>query len=110
MGAEDEEHTLGDLLAAKGLSTETQVIIRDCLDCLDDRQREVLWLYDLEGLTMEEISDVLVISVAWVHTLLYKSRRNMRDCLTAQPVFRRIEAQREKRRAPDTDAGKGGPK
>ena len=48
------------------------------IDTLPDRQREVLWLYALEGLSQKEIADVLAIKTSTVKVNLHHARRAMR--------------------------------
>ena len=48
------------------------------VDSLPERQRQVLWLHALEGLTQGEIADVLDIKASTVKVNLHHARRAMR--------------------------------
>lgn len=48
------------------------------IDTLPDRQREVLWLHALEGLSQREIAGVLEIKPSTVKVNLHHARRSMR--------------------------------
>jgi len=55
--------------------------IRDALDTLPPRQREVVLLRDVEGLSAEEVRDVLQISGANQRVLLHRGRSRLRGAL-----------------------------
>lgn len=69
--------------------SEAVVVMRRFLDTLDDAQRVVFVLAEIEGLTAPEISQVVQAKVSTVHSRLRLARRR----------FERIAAAHEKRRA-----------
>jgi RNA polymerase sigma-70 factor, ECF subfamily len=66
-----------DRLLAEGLRDEIQV----ALDALPPRQREVVMLRDVDGLSGHEVCDVLEISEANQRVLLHRGRSHLRQAL-----------------------------
>jgi RNA polymerase sigma-70 factor (ECF subfamily) len=66
-----------DRLLAEGLAGQIQTTLRD----LPVRQREVVPLRDVEGLTGEEVCEVLEISQANQRVLLHRGRSHLRQAL-----------------------------
>jgi RNA polymerase sigma-70 factor, ECF subfamily len=66
-----------DRMLAEGLSER----IRATLDALPVRQREVVTLRDVEGLSGQEVCDVLEISEANQRVLLHRGRSHLRQAL-----------------------------
>lgn len=58
--------------------------IRSALDELPPRQREVVVLRDVEGMTAEDVCDVLGISGGNQRVLLHRGRSRLRACLEAE--------------------------
>lgn len=60
---------------------ELSEVIRSALEDLPGRQREVLLLRDVDGLTSEEVCDVLDISEGNQRVLLHRGRSRLRQAL-----------------------------
>lgn len=75
--AEDLEATPFDQLATR----ETQVAVRAALAELSEAYRSAVILRDLEGLSYEEVAEVLEISVATVKTRILRGRRALKKLL-----------------------------
>jgi RNA polymerase sigma-70 factor (ECF subfamily) len=58
--------------------------IREALEILPGRQREVLILRDVDGLSSEEVCRVLQISEANQRVLLHRGRSRLRTALEAE--------------------------
>ncbi len=56
-------------------------LLRPALDALPPRQREVVLLRDVEGLTSTEVCDVLSVSEANQRVLLHRGRAKLRQAL-----------------------------
>ncbi len=69
-----------DRLAARQMAD----LIRTALVDLPVRQREVVTLRDIEGLTSEEVCGVLEITVANQRVLLHRGRSKLRELLEAE--------------------------
>ncbi|HXT72925.1 MAG TPA: sigma-70 family RNA polymerase sigma factor [Candidatus Angelobacter sp.] len=74
---EDLEGTPFDQLAAR----ETQIAVRAALAELSEAYRGAVILRDLEGLSYEEVAEVLEISVATVKTRILRGRRALKKLL-----------------------------
>jgi RNA polymerase sigma-70 factor (ECF subfamily) len=74
---EDAEATPFDQLAAR----ETQNAVRGALAELSEAYRSAVILRDLEGLSYEEVAEVLEISVATVKTRILRGRRALKKLL-----------------------------
>jgi RNA polymerase sigma-70 factor, ECF subfamily len=66
-----------DRLLAQGLSDEIQA----ALEQLPARQREVVVLRDVDGLSGQEVCEALDISAANQRVLLHRGRSHLRQCL-----------------------------
>jgi RNA polymerase sigma-70 factor (ECF subfamily) len=55
--------------------------LHDALQALPDRQRMVVSLYDIDGLTTEEVASMLNVSQVTVRWHLHHARRALRDAL-----------------------------
>ncbi len=64
------------------LARETREVLQRALDRLPDRYRAVLVLRDVEGLSSEEVAQVLGDSVAAVKSCLHRARMALREQLT----------------------------
>jgi RNA polymerase sigma-70 factor, ECF subfamily len=60
---------------------ETQAVIRQAIEHLPDQQREVITLRDIEGLSSEEVCNVLQISETNQRVLLHRARSRVRLAL-----------------------------
>ncbi len=69
-----------DRLEAESISEE----IRSALEDLPGRQREVVLLRDVDGLSSKEVSDVLEISEGNQRVLLHRGRSRLRQALESQ--------------------------
>ena len=54
-------------------------IIAGAIDCLPDRQREVVQLKDVEGYETKEISEIMSLEESHVRTILSRARHDLRD-------------------------------
>jgi RNA polymerase sigma-70 factor, ECF subfamily len=69
-----------DRLLAQGLTNQ----IQEALDALPARQREVVMLRDVDGLSGQEVCDVLEISEANQRVLLHRGRSHLRQALESE--------------------------
>lgn len=67
---------------AELLSQETRAILHRAIDALPDQYRPVLILRDVEGLSNEEVAEVVGDSVAAVKSRLHRARLVLREELT----------------------------
>ncbi len=81
----ERPNPLGDTIDGSSRSPEHRLAERDELesvlvlvDTLPERQRQVLWLHALEGLSQAEIAGVLDIKASTVKVNLHHARRAMR--------------------------------
>jgi RNA polymerase sigma-70 factor, ECF subfamily len=65
-------------------SSKLSELIRVGLDGLPARQREVVLLRDMEGLSSAEVCDVLAISEANQRVLLHRGRSKLRQVLESE--------------------------
>jgi RNA polymerase sigma-70 factor, ECF subfamily len=56
-------------------------VIQDCLDGLNDEQRVVAVLADVQGYDYQEISDIARVPLGTIKSRLSRARQNLRDCL-----------------------------
>jgi RNA polymerase sigma-70 factor (ECF subfamily) len=63
------------------LSTETLAAIKVCIDALPRRQRAVIQLRDVEGLTSQDVCNVLELSETNQRVLLHRARTKVRAAL-----------------------------
>jgi RNA polymerase sigma factor (sigma-70 family) len=59
-------------------------LIRTAIDDLPDRQRRVVTLRDIEGLSSEEVCSVLAISEANQRVLLHRARSHLRQAVETE--------------------------
>jgi RNA polymerase sigma-70 factor (ECF subfamily) len=60
---------------------EREVQVQKCITSLDEEYREVLVLRDIQGLSYEEIKDILKIPDGTVKSRLSRARNALKDCL-----------------------------
>jgi RNA polymerase sigma-70 factor (ECF subfamily) len=77
-----DEASTHDLVEARDL----QHRVRAAVMALPDDQREVIVLKEYEGLTFQEIAEVLDLPVSTVKTRLYRGLERMRERLVGQGV------------------------
>jgi RNA polymerase sigma-70 factor (ECF subfamily) len=66
------------------LSRETQAIVNQAIDALPEPYRAVLLLRDIEGLSNDEVAEILGESVAAVKSRVHRGRMAFREELTRQ--------------------------
>lgn len=62
--------------------TETQLLVKNALNALSDEYRTVITLYDLEGLSYDEISSVLNCPIGTIKSRLNRARKMLRKILS----------------------------
>lgn len=62
--------------------TETQLLVKNALNSLSDEYRTVITLYDLEGLSYDEISSVLNCPIGTIKSRLNRARKMLRKILS----------------------------
>lgn len=60
---------------------ERQQLLKDCIDALNDAQRECVQLVYLEGLALAEVAAVQKVPEGTVKTRLFHGRKNLRNCV-----------------------------
>jgi RNA polymerase sigma-70 factor, ECF subfamily len=90
---EDTESTPYEQLAAR----ELQVAIRGALASVPEQFRSAVILRDLEGLSYEEVAEVLEVSVGTVKSRILRGRRALREILS--PL---LKGERQRARVRDT--------
>jgi RNA polymerase sigma-70 factor (ECF subfamily) len=65
-------------------SRETRAIVNQAIDALPEPYRAALLLRDIEGLSNEEVSEILGESVAAVKSRVHRGRMAFRELLTRQ--------------------------
>jgi RNA polymerase sigma-70 factor (ECF subfamily) len=63
---------------------ELHEIIQRCMNMLKPKQKAAFILRDMEGLTFDEISNILNMSVSNVRSNLHLARRNIRDLMQSR--------------------------
>jgi RNA polymerase sigma-70 factor, ECF subfamily len=80
---EKEEKEPDSLLASKTL----RVSIFKRMDELTEEQKNVIMLRDIDGLSYEEIADVMKLSVSAVKSKLFRARENLREKLEKDGII-----------------------
>ena len=62
---------------------ETVRAVRDAIARLNDEQREVILLRDIEGYSYEEISEMLTLEIGTVKSRINRARAHLREMLAA---------------------------
>lgn len=74
----------GDALPDRAAEdAELRARLQDALDALPERQRTIVQLVDLEGLTSAEVGDVVELSPGTVRWHLYQARKTLRAALAS---------------------------
>ena len=68
----------GESADAKLLSSETMELVKRAIDALPPAQQQVITLRDIEGLTAEDVCNVLTISETNQRVLLHRARSRVR--------------------------------
>jgi RNA polymerase sigma-70 factor (ECF subfamily) len=79
--AEGAPQEWGNGPEAAALAAETRALLAKAVDGLPERQRVVIALRDVEGLTSQEVCDVLDISAENQRVLLHRARAKVRAAL-----------------------------
>lgn len=62
-------------------SKETQDVVRDALDSLNERQKTAVLLHKFEGLSYQDIGDIMDLKVVAVKSLLSRARGKLKEAL-----------------------------
>ncbi|MGM0557470.1 MAG: RNA polymerase sigma factor [Myxococcota bacterium] len=68
-------------------NTELRKLIVDAVDKLEEKYETVFLLYEVEGLSMEEIADVIDLTIGGVKTRLHRARLHLRATLERHVEF-----------------------
>lgn len=60
---------------------ELQVKVQECINSLDEEQREVVVLKDIQGFSYGEIHDILSIPEGTIKSRLFRAREALKNCL-----------------------------
>ncbi len=66
------------------ISAETRALISEAIDALPETQREVMVLRDVEGLSSEQVCNILALSDMNQRVLLHRARAKVRTLLEAR--------------------------
>lgn len=66
------------------ISKQGQIILRNLINSMDEKYRTVLILFHYQGLSYEEIAEVLKLPVKTVETRLYRARRLLKKSLSKE--------------------------
>ena len=75
------ENISDEMYVSNEENNEITNILIDCCNKLQPQQRAVFNLRDLEGLTFEEISEILETPIVNIRSNLYLARKNVRQIL-----------------------------
>jgi len=62
-------------------SKEMQEIVRAALESLNERQKTAILLHKFQGMSYEEIGEIMELNVVAVKSLLYRGRSKLREAL-----------------------------
>lgn len=62
-------------------SKETQDVVRDALNTLNERQKTAVLLHKFEGLSYQDIGDIMDLNVVAVKSLLSRARGKLKEAL-----------------------------
>ena len=80
------ELTDGNLTEDIVWDAQKNAILRVCLERIDPKQREALWLVYYEGMTYEQAGEVMGVSAGKIDKLLAKGKQLMREELGKEGV------------------------
>ena len=72
------------------LQSDRTKVIRDALELISPKMRSVLVLFEIEGFSIEEVSDSLKISRGTVKSRLHYARKKLREILENGPMAEKI--------------------
>ncbi len=67
--------------------SEAEVLVREALELLDDQQRQIIVLRDLEDLSYEEISEIMDVPRGTVKSRLHRARAALAQLLSHRVVM-----------------------
>jgi len=67
--------------------------VREGIEQLEDSRKEIIVLRDIEGLSYEEISDIMELPMGTVKSRLHRARRRLKEKL--KPIFGRDMSEKE---------------
>ncbi len=62
-------------------SREVQAQVRDALECLSERQKMAVLLHKFQGMSYEDIGDVMGLNAVAVNSLLARARGKLKNAL-----------------------------
>ena len=62
-------------------SKETQDVVREALDSLNERQKTAVLLHKFEGLSYQDIGEIMGLNVVAVKSLLSRARGKLKEAL-----------------------------
>lgn len=74
--AEPERETEQDLMNQR---------ISQALDLLNDDQRDVVMLHDMEGYTLTELAEIMAVPVGTLKSRLHRARNSIKEFLSMEP-------------------------
>ena len=88
-GADDGVRPEEEILAEKSAlmptrmidSKETQDVVRDALETLNERQKTAVLLHKFEGLSYQDIGEIMDLNVVAVKSLLSRARGKLKEAL-----------------------------
>lgn len=92
-GFEDMSEEIADSVLTEELlaSEERKEVLHLCLDRIDPQMKEALWLFYFEGLSYEQIADVMKLRSKQVDHLLANGKKQMRKELAKEGVMNAYE-------------------
>ena len=87
-GFEDLNHEIADSVLTEDLlaDEERKEVLYECLDRIDPDMREALWLFYFEGLSYDQIADVMKLRRKQVDHLLDRGKQQMRKELKKEGI------------------------
>ncbi len=88
-GSSNENHAEEENLAEKSAlmparqidSRETQDVVREALESLNERQKMAVLLHKFEGMSYQEIGDIMDLNIVAVKSLLSRARGKLKEAL-----------------------------
>jgi RNA polymerase sigma-70 factor (ECF subfamily) len=78
---DSSDHELASKLAVEPRDNEVQELIASALNSIPERFRTVIILKDIDGLSYEEIAEVLQCELGTVKSRLFRARASLRNVL-----------------------------